>query len=109
MIVLPLTGHSLELAVHSLRGTAKLKASIVASVCFTAVSTLLNLYAMRRGTLVTGTGQQSLSSALKRMPGLIAGFLVSARLALWRLFGRRLIAFARPALSIHPPTQDSCD
>src|ERR1051326_6577737 len=39
MILLPLTGHSLELAVHFLRGTAKLRTSVLACICFTAVST----------------------------------------------------------------------
>jgi hypothetical protein len=68
MILLPLTGHSLELAVHFLRATAKLRTSVLASICFTAVSTLFNLYAMRRGALVTGQGQESLGSDIKRMP-----------------------------------------
>jgi hypothetical protein len=96
MILLPLTGHSLELAVHLLRGTVKLRTSIIASVCFTAVSTLFNLYAMRRGALVMGDGKQALSSDMKRMPRLIAGFLASGPLAAWRLFERKLTAVARP-------------
>jgi hypothetical protein len=102
MILLPLTGHSAEFAVHLLRGTMKLKTSIIASVCFTAVSTVFNLYAMRRGALVTGAGQQSLGSDLKRMPRLIAGFLAYGPQAAWRLLERRVIAVVRPPLSIRP-------
>jgi hypothetical protein len=96
MILLPLTGHSLEFAVHLVRGTVKLRTSIIASVCFTAVSTLFNLYAMRHGALVTGDGQQTLSSDMKRMPRLIFGFLASGPLAGWRLLARKLTAVARP-------------
>jgi hypothetical protein len=57
MILLPLAGHSLEFGVHLLRRTERLGASLLASVGFTAVSTLFNLYAMRRGVLITGEGQ----------------------------------------------------
>ena len=109
MILLPLTGHSLELAVHLLRGTVKLRTSIIASVCFTAVSTLFNLYAMRRGALVTGEGQQTLSSDMKRMPRLIAGFLVSGPLAAWRFLEPGLTTVVRPPFSIRPATRESPD
>ena len=109
MILLPLTGHSLEFLIHLLWGTMKLRTSIIASVCFTAVSTLFNLYAMRRGALVTGEGQQTLRSDMKRMPRLIAGFLVSGPLAAWRFLERRLTAVVRPASSIRPATRESSD
>src|SRR5690348_3049749 len=89
MILLPLTGHSLELAVHFLRGTAKLRTSVLASICLTAVSTLFNLYAMRRGALVTGQGQESLGSDIKRMPRLIGRFLALGPLAACRFVERR--------------------
>jgi hypothetical protein len=109
MILLPLTGHSVEFLVHLLRGTIKLRTSIIASVCFTAVSTLFNLYAMRRGALVTGEGQQTLSSDMKRMPRLIAGFLVSWPLAAWRFLERRLTTVVRRPFSIRPATRESSD
>jgi hypothetical protein len=88
MILLPVAGHSLEFAVHLLRGTAKLGASIFASVCFTAVSTLFNLYAMRRGALVTGEGRQSLGADVKMMPRLVFSFLAAGPLAAWQLVDR---------------------
>jgi hypothetical protein len=109
MILLPLTGHSVEFVVHFLRGTMKLRTSIVASVCFTAVSTLFNLYAMRRGALVTGEGQQTLSCDMKRMPRLIAGFLACGPLAVWRLLERRLTAVVRPPLSIRRAAREASD
>ncbi len=84
MIILPVLTHSLELAVHLARGTPKLFTSIVASVCFTAISTLFNLYAMRRGALVVGDGSSSVASDMRRMPRLIAGFVAAGPMALHR-------------------------
>lgn len=109
MFLLPLAGHSAEFAVHLLRGTMKLKVSIIASVCFTAVSTLFNLYAMRRGALVTGEGQQSLGSDLKQMPRLIGGFLISGPLAAWRLIERKLTTLVRPIFSVRSAARGSSD
>jgi hypothetical protein len=77
MIALPAISHGLEFVVHFLRGTPNLKTSIVSSVVFTAISTLYNLYAMRRGALVVGDGEASVLDDLRRTPRLIAGFLAS--------------------------------
>jgi hypothetical protein len=84
MVLLPVWSHSLELAVHLMRHTPHLRTSIASSVCFTCVSTLFNLYAMRRGALVTGAGAGSVVSDMRRMPGLIGGFVAAGPLALWR-------------------------
>jgi hypothetical protein len=74
MILLPLISHSMEFAVHFLRGTPHLKASIIASVIFTMFSTAFNWFAMRRGALVVGDGQTSLRSDLARVPELLVDF-----------------------------------
>jgi len=84
MVVLPFCSHSLEWAVHMARGTPHLLGSIVSSVCFTCISTLFNLYAMRRGVFVTGDGSGSMGSDLRRVPGLIAGFVAAGPQALYR-------------------------
>jgi hypothetical protein len=76
MVVLPLAGHSMEFVVHWLRGTRNLTPSITASVIFTAISTLFNLYAMRRGALLVGSGHGSLREDLRRMPGLLLDFIL---------------------------------
>ncbi|MGE3273865.1 MAG: hypothetical protein AB7O67_02050 [Vicinamibacterales bacterium] len=75
MILLPAAGHGLELLVHWVRGTANLEASILASVAMTVVSTSFNLYAMRRGVLITGGEGRSLRHDLGRLPALFAGFI----------------------------------
>ena len=85
MVLLPLLSHSMELTVHLLRGTPKIITSVIASVCFTAVSTLFNLYAMRRGALVVGSGSDTVAGDLRRIPGLILGFLAAGPMALKRL------------------------
>ncbi len=84
MILLPLVSHSTELALHLLRGTPRIVTSIVCSVCFTAISTLFHLYATRRNALVVGDGTASLASDMKRLPVLIAGFVASGPVAVYR-------------------------
>lgn len=76
MVAVPVVNHSLEFAVHWLRGTRRLMPSIAASVVFTALSTLFNLYAMRRGALIVGAGRGSLLQDLRRTPALLADFLL---------------------------------
>ena len=74
VILLPLTSHTIEFAVHFLRGTPQLRTSIVASVVFTMFSTAFNWFAMRRGALVAGDAQTSLRSDLTRVPALLVDF-----------------------------------
>ena len=76
----------MEFVVHWLRGTRNLVPSVTASVIFTALSTLFNLYAMRRGALIVGSGRGSLLEDLRRMPGLVLDFIL--------LIPRRLLAGA---------------
>ncbi|MEO8658016.1 MAG: hypothetical protein ABI693_06075 [Bryobacteraceae bacterium] len=84
MLILPLLNHSLEFLLHWARGTPKLKNSIIVSVCFTAVSTLFNWYAMRRGALLVSGEGDSLARDMARMPSILAGFLSAGPRALWR-------------------------
>ena len=88
-LLLPLANHSVELLVHWLRGTPKLAHSILASVCFTAVSTLFNMYAMRRGALIVGENRQSLSQDMLRVPRLVIGFVASGPLAIFCFYKSR--------------------
>ena len=76
MVAVPVVNHSLEFGVHWLRGTQRLIPSIAASVVFTAVSTLFNLYAMLRGALIVGAGRGSLLQDLRRTPALLGDFLL---------------------------------
>jgi hypothetical protein len=75
MLMLPIANHSLEFLVHWVRGTQKLGASIIASMIFTAFSTLFNWYAMRRGAFIVGSGKASLRADLMRIPQLLFDFV----------------------------------
>lgn len=85
LVLLPLASHSFEFAVHLARGTPKLITSIISSVIFTVVSTLFNLYAMRRGVLIVGAEGRSLTADFVALPRIIGGFIALAPVALWRL------------------------
>jgi hypothetical protein len=84
MILLPASSHSLEFLVHWLRGTPHLRASIISSVVFTALSTLFHAYAMRRGILLTGRNSPSLWEDVRAFPRLVSGFLTALPVAAWR-------------------------
>jgi hypothetical protein len=84
MVLLPLVSHSIEFLVHYLHGTPKLGPSIIASVCFTALATLFNLFAMRRGVLVVGRAESSLASDMRQIPRTILAFLVAGPIALYK-------------------------
>ena len=84
LVVLPVTSHSLEFLLHWLRHTPHLVLSLISSLSFTMVSTLFNIYAMRRGTMVVGRGAPSLADDLKAMPRVIGGFLAALPLWTWR-------------------------
>lgn len=72
--VILMLSHGVEFGVHWLRGTANLRSSIAASACFTVLSTLFNLHAMRRGVLLTGPGGSSLWADLRALPRTVASF-----------------------------------
>jgi hypothetical protein len=77
MVLLPICTHTSEFFVHWFRGTEKLTASLTVSVVFTVVSTLFNLFAMRRGVLIVGEGRGSLLADLRQIPRLIVLFVAS--------------------------------
>jgi hypothetical protein len=70
--MLVVVSHTIEFAIHWLRGTPNLAGSIGASVAFTAASTLFNLHAMRQGVLVTGAEGKSLGADLRILPSIVA-------------------------------------
>jgi hypothetical protein len=77
LLFIPAAGHFAEFVVHNLAGTARLGESIAVSVTFSMLTTAFNLFAMRRGALIVGAGQESLGRDLRRLPRLIAAFIVA--------------------------------
>ena len=88
MVLLPVVSHSLEFLIHWARGTPNLARSIAASVIFTAISTLFNLYAMRRGVLIVGEERKTFWQDMRAMPRIVGSFLAFGPLLLWRSIRR---------------------
>ena len=91
MLLLPLANVAGEFLVHCLRGTPNIAASIAASMLFTALATLFNLYAMRRDVLLVGSSRASLRQDLIRMPQLLFDFAILAPLRALHI-GSRIVA-----------------
>lgn len=86
MVCLPIATHSIELLVHWIQGAPRLWTSLAASICFTILAALFNLYAMRRGVLLVGREGEPVGSDLHRIPRVVAGFVAAGPIALFRLF-----------------------
>jgi len=110
-VLLPLVQHSVELLIHWLRGTPNLWASILASAGFTAISSVFNWYAMRKGVFVVGEGSASLGADLRRIPRILYEFVVLGPVSLWRMCLQRLSqAFGMPGpAAISVPADSSND
>ncbi len=78
MIIIPIIADSCEFAVHGISGTKRVVATVAVSMIFTAISTLLELFAMRRGVLVMGQNSRSLFQDLKSLPKLLMDILTEA-------------------------------
>jgi hypothetical protein len=80
----PAVLHLSEAGLHVAAGTPNLASGVSFSLAMTAVAVLFNLYAMRRGVLLTGAEGGSFASDLQRLPAMVAGFVAWPFLALWR-------------------------
>jgi len=102
MILVPVIADSCELAMHGLRGTQRLGATVMSSLIFTAVSTLFELFAMRQGAFVMGQDSKPLKEDLKRIPALTSDFLAEGWQMLsctYRLFsGRQSTGLAKAGM-----------
>jgi len=92
VLALPAVNHLIEIAVHWTRGTQRLGASVLASLSFSALSGLFNLFAMRRGLLIVGDGRRSILEDLRRLPLVVGAFLMAAprfvlKIHYWRRLG----------------------
>lgn len=83
MIVMPTLNHSLEFALHWASGTKKLTTSIIASVVFSMLSAVFNLFAMKRGAFIVGAERQSLLDDFRQTPRIIFDFLTFVPRAVW--------------------------
>jgi hypothetical protein len=71
LLVVPGIAHVMEFLVHTWRGTPIIGPAIAASIALTIVSTSFNLFAMRRGALLSGDGCRPLREDLREIPRLV--------------------------------------
>lgn len=84
MVLMPAINHTLEFSVHWFGGTKKLTTGIIASIGFSMLSALFNLFAMRRGAFIVGEDRQTLLNDFRQLPRIIFDFLAAVPRALWR-------------------------
>ena len=84
MFALPALGHSVEFAMHSLRGTDRLYESIAASIVFSMFTSVLSYFLHRRDVLVVGDGARPLRVDIFQIPGELFDMLVLRPLRVMR-------------------------
>jgi hypothetical protein len=90
MVFVPATSQLIELAVHWLHGTPKLMTSMLWSLGYSGLSTSFNFYAMRHGAMVVNAPDAApLPKDIRRIPGIIAGFVAWIPLAVYHSVLRR--------------------
>jgi hypothetical protein len=81
-VAVPSFGHTVEFLVHRLFETPELRVSILASLIFSAASTLFNLFSMERGVFLVGATARPFREDLRRLPALLLDFVLApARVA----------------------------
>jgi hypothetical protein len=88
MVLMPIYSHTMEYTLHTLHGDQNRNKSLAISISFSIISALFNLFAMRRGVLITGedTENESLWADLKKFPRIVVDFVGFLPVRLWRLW-----------------------
>ncbi|MBS1797541.1 MAG: hypothetical protein JSS81_27205 [Acidobacteria bacterium] len=88
MVLMPIYSHSVEYGLHTLNGDQNRGKSILISISFSIISALFNLFAMRRGVMITGADEdnESLWSDLKKFPRIVVDFVGFLPVRLWRFW-----------------------
>jgi len=77
VVFVPSVFQGIEYLLHLVRGTPHLRVAEIISVGVSAVSSLFNWYAMRRGALLVGGEGSSFGSDLHRLPKLVFDFFAT--------------------------------
>lgn len=85
MILMPAVNHTIEYALHNANGTERIAAGVASSISLSILSSMFNLFAMRRGVLIVGDERASLIDDLRRMPRVVFDFAMAIPRALRRL------------------------
>lgn len=69
---------------HRALGTPHLRTGLIASFCFASLASGFNLFAMRRGAMLAGTGAASLTSDARALPRIVLDFVLAVPRTLLR-------------------------
>ena len=86
---LPLDSDLRDIFNVSKRRTHNVRPAVGVATALSVVSTLFNLFIMRRGAMVVGEGGQPLWRDLIRIPGLIVQFLVAGPVWIFKVLSGR--------------------
>jgi hypothetical protein len=78
LLGIPSCLHAMEWVVHTTAGSPARGRGVAVSVAMTAVAELFNWYSMRQGAMLAGPEGSPFLDDLKRIPSLVAGFVVWA-------------------------------
>ncbi|MFZ0706167.1 MAG: hypothetical protein WAM71_11230 [Candidatus Korobacteraceae bacterium] len=88
-LVIPGALYGADYFAHIWTGMHNVRPAVGFATGLSVISTLFNLFIMRRGAMVVGEGSQPLWRDLLRIPVLLAQFLIAGPLWLWRTIFRR--------------------
>jgi len=88
-LVIPGALYGVDYFAHVWTGMHNVRPAVSFATGLSVVSTLFNLFIMRRGALVVGEGSQPLWRDLIRIPGLILQFMIAGPRWLWSILLRR--------------------
>ena len=87
-LVIPGALYGADYFAHVWTGMHNVRPAVGFATGLSVVSTLFNLFIMRRGAMVVGEGSQPLWRDLIRIPGLIVQFVIAGPRWLWRTIFR---------------------
>jgi len=76
VVILPALGQTIEFAAHAMNGTPHRRIAFLISCLLSALSALFNWYVMAHGTLLVAEERTPFGRDLRRLPLLIAKFLL---------------------------------
>jgi hypothetical protein len=88
-LVIPSALYGVDYLAHVYTGMHNVRPAVTFVTGLSVLSTLFNLFMMRRGAMVVGEGSQPLWRDLIRMPGLLAQFLIAGPFWVWNLVVRQ--------------------
>jgi hypothetical protein len=94
---IPSALYGFDYLAHVYTGMHNVRPAVTFATALSVVSTLFNLFMMRRGAMVVGEESQPLWRDLMRVPVLFVQFVIAGPLWVWNLFFRKGKSGAQPS------------